>query len=121
MEIHEIRLFIPCKDYEKSKIFYAALGFEAESAGDELTIFTKNGCTFFLQNKFYGEEFSQNLMLQLIVKNIDEAYGLVSNLADYDIKLSDIKYSEIQEEHWGRVVYLWGPSGELWHITELRR
>lgn len=116
MEISEIRSFIPCKDYAKSKAFYGSLGFEAESAGDDLTIFTKNGCTFFLQNKFYSDEFSQNLMLQLIVENIDKAYYLVSNLDD-----SDIKYSEIKEERWGKVVYLWGPSGELWHITELRR
>lgn len=115
MEISEIRSFIPCKDYAKSKTFYRSLGFEAESAGADLTIFTKDGCTFFLQNKIYSEEFSQNLMLQLIVKNIDEAYYLVSNLDD-----SDIKYSEIKEERWGKVVYLWGPSGELWHITELR-
>lgn len=115
MEISEIRSFIPCKDYQKSKSFYCSLGFEAESAGEDLTIFTKNGCTFFLQNKFYSEEFSQNLMLQLIVENIDEAYDRVSNLDN-----SDIKHSEIKEEGWGKVIYVWGPSGELWHITELR-
>ena len=115
MEIQEIRSFIPCKDYKKSKAFYSALGFEAEAAGNNLTIFTKNGCTFFLQDTFYSEAFCQNLMFQLIVKNIDDAYNLASSLAD-----SDIKHSEIKEEHWGRVVYLWGPSGELWHITELR-
>ena len=51
-------------------------------------------------------------MLQLIVENIDAAYELVSGL-------NEVKHSKIKREPWGSVVYLWGPSGELWHITEL--
>ncbi|WP_416307763.1 lactoylglutathione lyase [Neptunicella sp. SCSIO 80796] len=114
MKVNEIRLFIPCKDYEQSKSFYKSLGFAGESAGDDLTIFEKDGCTFFLQKNFYSEEFSKNLMLQLIVEDINEAYEVVSNIND-----TDIKHSEIKQERWGQIVYLWGPSGELWHITEL--
>mgnify|MGYP007079443023 CR=1 FL=1 len=53
-------------------------------------------------------------MLQLIVGDIKEAYGVVSKITD-----SDTKHSEIKQERWGKVIYLWGPSGELWHITEL--
>lgn len=51
-------------------------------------------------------------MLQLIVESIDDAYKLVSGL-------SECKHSDIKRELWGSVIYLWGPSGELWHITEL--
>ena len=29
------------------------------------------------------------------------------------------KISSIEQQHWGSVFYLWGPSGELLHITEL--
>ena len=114
MKINEIRPFIPCKDYEQSKSFYKSLGFEGESAGDDMMIFEKDGCTFFLQNNFYSEEFSKNLMLQLIVADIEDAYEVVSQITD-----GDSKHSEIKQELWGKVVYLWGPSGELWHITQL--
>jgi hypothetical protein len=53
-------------------------------------------------------------MLQLVVADIDAAFTFISQL-----ELSDIRYTEIKKEAWGKVVYLWGPSGELWHITEL--
>ncbi|MGJ8619085.1 MAG: VOC family protein [Methylophilaceae bacterium] len=113
MKIEGIRVFIPSKDYEMSKSFYESLGFSSQKAGDELTIFTKGECSFFLQ-KYYNEEFAKNLMLQLVVPNIEEAYALISEL-----KFSTVRHTEIKQEAWGKVVYLWGPSGELWHITEL--
>ena len=113
MNIKEIRTFIPSKNYEVSRTFYKQLGFKGESAGDELTVFAKNGCTFFLQ-KYYNEEFAKNLMLQLIVPCIQEAFESIAK-----INISDVKHSEIKEETWGKVVYLWGPSGELLHVTEL--
>lgn len=111
MRINEIRPFVPSRDYEESKLFYESLGFKGESAGADLTIFEKDGCTFFLQ-RFYSEELASNLMFQLVVDNIDLAYEQISGL-------NGVKHTEIKNEPWGAVVYLWGPSGELWHITEL--
>jgi len=113
MNIKEIRTFIPSKDYEISKSFYTALGFSSQAAGDELTVFTKHDCTFFLQ-KYYNKEFAENLMLQLIVSDINEVVTLLSK-TDF----TNVKHSEINYENWGKVIYLWGPSGELWHISEL--
>jgi hypothetical protein len=26
-----------------------------------------------------------------------------------------------KREAWGKVVYMWGPSGELWHLTETQQ
>ena len=114
MKIHEIRSFIPCKHYSRSQEFYRFLGFESEAVGEDMTIFSKDGCTFFLQSKFYSEEFCSNLIFQLVVPDISTAYETVSGLEG-----DDIKYTEIKHERWGKVIYLWGPSGELWQITEL--
>ena len=109
----EIRPFVPSKDYEASISFYTSLGFIGEAAGEDLTVFTKNSCTFFLQ-KYYNEELANNFMLQLVVPDIKEAFDTIAqNCA------SPARHSEITQEHWGRVIYLWGPSGELWHVTEL--
>ena len=52
-------------------------------------------------------------MMQLSVHDIDEAYEHISSIQGFDIK-----FTQIKTEPWGRVVYLWGPSGELWHVTE---
>ena len=114
MKAKDIRTFIPCKDYQESRVFYSALGFKCEDAGEDLSILIKDECTFFLQ-KFYNEELANNLMLQLIVEDIEEAFIAISS-----IEHIAIKHSSIENEHWGRVVHLWGPSGELWHVTELK-
>ena len=55
---------------------------------------------------FHNEQLAKNLMLQLSVIDIDEAYEIISNLDDFNIK-----YEPIKLEHWGKVIYLWGPSG----------
>jgi catechol 2,3-dioxygenase-like lactoylglutathione lyase family enzyme len=113
MNIDDLRPFIPCKDYAQSKTFYSALGFKVEDLTPELSICIKDKCTFFLQ-KFYHQALAENLMMQLIVQDIDDAFNLISAIA-----ICDVKHSAIEQESWGKVIYLWGPSGELWHITEL--
>ena len=113
MQAKDIRIFIPSKDFEESKSFYQALGFAMEYASDELSIFESGDCTFFLKNS-YNEDLANNLMLQLIVLDINEVFETISNIDGFDFKFESIK-----QERWGKVFYLWGPSGELWHITEL--
>ncbi len=114
MEILDLRPFVPSKDFEASRIFYAALGFSTEPAGTDLYVCNKGQCTFFLQ-KFFNDDLANNLMFQLIVKDINEAFAAISN-----IDTVEVKHSQIKQESWGDVVYVWGPSGELWHVTELK-
>jgi predicted lactoylglutathione lyase len=47
VQVADIRVFIPSKDYRKSQSFYQALGFSMEPANDDLSIFNKGDCTFF--------------------------------------------------------------------------
>lgn len=112
MRVDDIRVFIPSKDYQISKSFYQALGFEMNFVTDDLCLFENAECSFFLQ-RFYNEELSKNLMLQLSVLDINEAFEVISKLDGFDIR-----YEAIKSEPWGKVVYLWGPSEELWHVTE---
>lgn len=112
MKFNSIRVFIPSKNYEISKSFYQALGFQMNYVTDDLSLFENGECTFYLQ-RFYNEELAKNLMFQLSVLDINEAFDVISNLGNFDIK-----YEPIKIEPWGKVVYLWGPSGELWHVTE---
>ena len=113
MQAKDLRVFVPSKDYVESQSFYRAMGFALEPATDDLSILTNGTCTFFLQ-RYFNEAFAKNLMLQLIVADIEEAFTLISSIQGFDIK-----YEPIKSEPWGKVVYLWGPSGKLWHVTEL--
>jgi hypothetical protein len=112
MKVDDIRPFIPSKDYQSSINFYTDLGFSSDYVTDDLTLFESGQCTFFLQ-RFYNKELAENLMFQLIVLDIQAAYEM-ANQSQHKTKITPI-----QQEHWGKVFYLTGPSGELWHITQL--
>ena len=112
MKVDDIRVFIPSKNYEVSQSFYQALGFKMDYVSDELSLFENGDCFFFLQ-RFYNEELANNLVLQLSVIDINEAYKTITELKGFEFK-----FEPIREERWGKVIFLWGPSGELWQITE---
>ncbi|MGJ8692399.1 MAG: lactoylglutathione lyase [Thalassotalea sp.] len=112
MKVKDIRVFIPSNNYEISKSFYLALGFKMEQASEQLTIFENGSCTFFLSS-LNNESYARNLMLQLWVEDINEAFDVIEKLQNFDIK-----YQPIKQEPWGKVIYLTGPSGELLHVTE---
>jgi len=112
MQATDIRAFIPSKDYQHSKTFYTELGFSGVKVTDDLTLFESDQCTFFLQ-RFYNKDLAENLMFQLIVLDINQAFA-TANKSKYKIKITPI-----QQEHWGKVFYLTGPAGELWHVTQL--
>ncbi|GAB5382109.1 MAG: hypothetical protein Alis3KO_36220 [Aliiglaciecola sp.] len=112
MKVEDIRVFVPCKNYDESKAFYSDLGFSQAPATDDLTLVENGDCTFFLQ-RFYNKDFAENLMLQVCVADIDHAYEL-AKATKYAQKLTPI-----ESERWGKVFYLWGPSGELLHVTQL--
>ncbi len=115
MQIEDIRVFVPCKNYDISRRFYQALGFKVSDAGEELSIVESGQSTFFLQ-KYFNQAFCDNLMLQLIVKDIEAAEKAFAAVQGFDFR-----YDPIKNEPWGKVIYLWGPSGELWHVTQLHR
>jgi predicted lactoylglutathione lyase len=69
VQVTDIRVFIPCKDYKKSQSFYQAMGFNLEPVSDDLSIFNKGSCTFFLQ-RIFNQELANNRMLHLIVPDI---------------------------------------------------
>ena len=74
VQVDDIRVFIPSKDYEVSKSFYQALGFNMDYVSDDRTLFENGDCFFFLQ-RFYNQELANNLVLQLSVLDINEAYN----------------------------------------------
>ncbi len=108
----DIRPFIACNELEQAANFYSRLGFKIEPAGDSLLVASQDNCYFFLYQNQHVQPL-QLPMFQLCVKDIQSLFTQVIT------KLPDAKYQPIVQEPWGKVIYLWGPSGEQWHITEL--
>ncbi|CCQ11701.1 hypothetical protein PALB_26020 [Pseudoalteromonas luteoviolacea B = ATCC 29581] len=110
MNVRDILAFVPSQDYETSILFYTEIGFESEYVSEDLTLFKNGDCEFFLQ-RFYNEQLAKNFMLQIRVSSIQQAYDLCIK------SKHKTKISAISHESWGHVFYVWGPAGELLHIT----
>ncbi|WP_428304805.1 hypothetical protein [Lacipirellula sp.] len=64
-----VRPFLPVRDYDLSKRFYEALGFEIVLDG-EAAIFNAGSGGFILQ-RYYQKEWAENTMLQLLVDDFN--------------------------------------------------
>ncbi len=112
MVVTDIKAFVPCKDYDVSQAFYQEIGFSLAYVSDDLTLCENGECAFFLQ-RFYQQDLANNFMLQICVEDIDTTFQRCNT------STNKTKITPVQQASWGKVFYVWGPSNELLHITEL--
>jgi catechol 2,3-dioxygenase-like lactoylglutathione lyase family enzyme len=112
------RPFMPAKDFEQSKRFYEALGFE-KVLDDEVAIFNAGSGGFILQRHFQ-EDWAANFMMQLMVDDLDGWWSRIESL-DLPRRFGVANPKPPAMQPWGlRVAYVVDPSGVLWHIAERR-
>jgi catechol 2,3-dioxygenase-like lactoylglutathione lyase family enzyme len=112
------RPFLPAKDFEKSRAFYEALGFEKLLDGD-VAIFGVGQSAFILQ-RYYQKEWADNFMMQLMVDDLDAWWAHIEAL-DLPAAFGVAPPKAPAMQPWGlRVGYVVDPSGVLWHITQRR-
>ena len=73
-----IRLFLPVKDFELSKRFYEALGFE-KVLDSEVAILNAGSGGFILQ-RYFHEDWAKNFMMQLMVDDLDMWWAHIESL-----------------------------------------
>lgn len=112
------RPFLPARDFDVSKRFYEALGFEKALDG-EVAIFNVGAGGFILQ-RYYQKDWAENFMMQLTVDDLDAWWAHVSAL-DLPKSFGVQPPTPPAMQRWGlRVAYLFDPSGVLWHVTQRR-
>jgi hypothetical protein len=72
------RPFLPSQDFDLSKRFYEALGFE-KLLDEEAAIFEIGRSGFILRN-YYKKEWAENFMMQLLVDDLDGWWSRISAL-----------------------------------------
>jgi len=112
MQVDEIRVFIPSIDYQLSQAFYQALVFSMVEVNDTLCLFENGGCHFFLQRGNREAQVGQ-LILQVSVLDVEQAFATISHLTGFNIT-----FEPINTERWAKVIYLTGPAGEQLQITQ---
>ncbi len=112
------RPFLPSQDFDLSKRFYEALGFEKLLDGD-VAIFEIGRSGFILQN-YYKKEWAENFMMQLMVDDLDAWWSRISAL-DLPGKFGVAAPSPPTLQPWGlRIAYVVDPCGVLWHVAQRR-
>jgi hypothetical protein len=68
--INDLRVYVPAKNYGRSRRFYTALGFTPSPGWGDTTDFELNGQCFRLQNH-YVKEWAANFMVVIGVDDVD--------------------------------------------------
>ncbi len=113
-----MRPFLPAKDFELSKRFYEALGFE-KVLDDEVAIFHVASGGFVLQ-RHYQKDWAASSMMQLMVDDLDAWWEHIRGL-DLPAKFGVKPPAAPALQPWGlRIAYVVDPSGVLWHVAQRR-
>lgn len=112
------RPFMPAKDFDLSKRFYEALGFD-KVLDSEVAIFNAGSGGFILQ-RYYEKAWAENFMMQLMVDDLDAWWAHLVSL-DLANKFGVTPPKAPAMQPWGlRIAYVYDPSGVLWHVSQRR-
>lgn len=114
MEAVEIKAFVPARDFELSKRFYAELGFSIPWSSDDLAYLHVGECSFLLQ-KFYRKEHAENFMMHLLVPDIEPWWRRVEDRRL--VERFGIRALPPEDRPWRiRDFVLTDPTGVMWRI-----
>jgi catechol 2,3-dioxygenase-like lactoylglutathione lyase family enzyme len=116
-QVLAIRPFVPAKDFALSKRFYETLGFRLTLNEPPIAVLKLGGFSFILQD-FYKPDLAENLMLQLLVRNVDTFWaGIDFAQLTENFLIKPPRPPAMQP--WGlKVGFVFDPSGVLWHVAE---
>jgi hypothetical protein len=112
------RPFLPARDFDASKAFYEALGFEKRLDGD-VAIFAVGTSAFILQ-RYFQKDWAENCMMQLMVDDLDAWWAHIEAL-DLPGRFGVQPPRPPAMQPWGlNVAYVYDPCGVLWHVAQRR-
>ena len=114
-----IRPFIGAKNFAESQSFYKDFGFEEIILSHNMSVFTIDKCSFYLQDA-HVKDWIDNSMIFLEVENV-ELYWQELVALDLTNKYKTVRLVPIRKEAWGKEFFVHDPSGVLWHIGEFNK
>ena len=112
----EIKALVPSQDFERSKQFYLALGFEIPWTSEDLA-YVRHGATSFLLQAFYEAGHANNFQMHLLVENVDDWHAHI-RASGVESRFG-VAVGEPEDRPWAmRDFTLFDPSGVLWRIAQ---
>lgn len=117
LQISDIRTFLPSRDFEVSKAFYAALGFDIAWSDDNMALLASANQRFYLQRS-YVKDWADNSMLHISVADVASCYRQIADMLA-DGRFPGARVSAPKQEAYGALVaYVWDPTGVLLHLAQ---
>ena len=111
LTIRDFKVYIPAKDFELSKRFYTALGFEMSEGWGGTSDFELNGKQFRLQN-YYVRDWADNFMVVIGVDDI-EAWHQHVRMISVGGRFPGVRIKPPEPVNGSLVLHVWDPSGVL--------
>ncbi len=116
----ELKAFVPATDFERSKLFYAALGFKQKSEEGGIAFFSSGACNFLLKDLSGQQEardFARQFMMHMQIPNVHDWWAHV--MAADLVGRFDTPVTPIIKQPWGMTEFvLIDPSGVCWYIAQ---
>jgi len=117
----DLRPFIPARDFEVSKRFYAALGWDTRDVGPKLALVTiGDGQHFYIQD-YYVKDFAENTMLHVTVDSATDWHAHVAATLDKGDFATARVQPPARQLYGATVVFVHDPSGVLLHLCQWDR
>jgi predicted enzyme related to lactoylglutathione lyase len=118
LNITDVRVFVPARDFALSKRFYAALGWAMTDIGNGgLTLMELGGHRHYLQD-FYLKDWAENFVIFVAVEDARAWFEHASAVLA-DGTFGDARITEPKQEPWGALTsYAFDPSGVLIHFAQ---
>jgi catechol 2,3-dioxygenase-like lactoylglutathione lyase family enzyme len=112
LTVKELKAYVPAVDFEMSKEFYRALGFELTEVWGGSFDCRLGTAVFRLQN-YYVKDWANNFMLQFEVEDARAWYDHVKPIIDTG-KFGDARVAEPETVGGDSIItHVWDPSGVL--------
>lgn len=109
--ILDLKAYVPAKDFERSKRFYAALGFTMSPGWGGTADFELGGSKFRLQD-YYVADWASNFMIVMRVDDVEAWHRLATEVAR-DPAFHDVRVAPVEPVGDSRVLHVVDPSGVL--------
>lgn len=116
--VRDMRPFLPAKNFELSKRFYADIGFQVTPLGDSIAELRLGPHAFLLQD-YFVQQWAENFVMHVMVDDVEAWWAHLASL-DLAGRYGVPRPRVPRMESWGlKVAYLFDPAGVLWHIAEM--
>lgn len=111
LTIQQLVVYTPSMEFDVSKSFYKALGFELTEGWGDTVDCRLGGATFRLQN-YYVKDWANNFMMKFDVEDVDEWFEHTKKVIDSKT-YGHARYDKPEMVGDTKIFHVWDPCGVL--------